>query len=389
VALLKALVFQKRGPELPALQAINSSLILDECAKDAAFISLVRDGIVKFRARHDRKTPRKLFEAMLDSNDHVHLGAWPELRIANSDSKERRKLALDYLSNKKITPTIAQSLSTSAIHRLDRAIALLDAIEISAKPTGGELACERCYPRPFKSEVEQSIARALNQKELKIAEPLRRLLDSLQSNADQHLKTRTDAYRAIDERTQDDTVTRRDARTLVSAAYSKLVAESLSEKPSFHSAYDSPIAMFAHKDGTTKEDVVIIPQGKLRDLTSLEFTWAEIEAAWKAAYGNHSERMPGLTGVALSSLAQKYAERNTYFGQLIGSGTRKLAAHEAGCLVLAGHWTLSGDLANALAAGTATAISLALGNPVDKAFKAIRVKHAQRVLRGFYDGCAS
>jgi hypothetical protein len=77
IAMLQSL--SDSPPQFATIQAINSKLLLDDCATSDEFLHLVREGRIHFRPLPDKTGPRQELLGRLRTERYLYLGAWPEL----------------------------------------------------------------------------------------------------------------------------------------------------------------------------------------------------------------------------------------------------------------------------------------------------------------------
>jgi hypothetical protein len=376
--LLQVLALARRGPVLTAIHAFNSSLV-HGCAEEGSFRTLIEHGRITFRARHDGRGPRQLFDAMLADPEYVYLGAWPEL----VNEKEARRATSALLRGQTNSTGLA-----SVDERMDRTLKILDSID-TAVSRYGALQAEKRYSASFKDVFEQRAARAQHGLDLEVGKFLAEL-----SRDDVPHGSRTEVYRELQQRAPD-ARTQAEATAFVDAISSAFVAESLGA--GLHTASESPVVGFAHADSVTSGSIVALRAEDVRSISQLTFSWDDIAQA--TAVSSHTVLGSGESEYAIKRLATIYGKGAAYLSAgTEGASTEAFAISAEQVKEVAKSPAVLSALASGGAATVAssdfafvgpvaTLIAAILGAVVAKAMKGKlerrRIKSARRELMSF------
>lgn len=298
-ALLRVACLSPEGAILPALQGANAAFVIDDCAKDDAFIKLVSEGVVKFRPRYGGASPLRIVEELLGSSGQVYVGAWPELLPDVDYNGEKRAAAHAYLNGDTGAPCDAESQS-----RIERVKEVESAIKFAVAHKNVRLEPELARGYRFK----ELYSRQLQLHSGRMPRDLALLLTQIASDQSVDTNKRTSLYYAIRGRTEDARLVKA-ARAFVNGVTHRVTAELMSMD--LHTAEEDPSSQYAHQTVPSDGRVFELDSRLVDEVGSLQITWRDINALHLSPHGTHG----AAARAAVSSLAEAHAKVH-----LVGEG---------------------------------------------------------------------
>ena len=372
------------GPVLPAVQAADFQLLLEwsDTGEFNAFRALVERGAISFRARSNGDGPREILAGLLDPSKPAVLAAWPEL-----DDADKRGAARAFLNGDTVTSGIE-----TVNERIERARQLFSSIGTKLESADPIPRYDNAFLDEVRTRGKSSELRPDTQDLLgKVAASVRRPAEGMSDRT--HLYLKIAQFHTSEE-------SQRQATDFVNAFHNSLVAKAL-RRP-LHTLQATALPAPDNSQGSVESSVVRIAGEDVERLSSLSFTWAEIDAV-ERAFSNRPG--PGNIAMILDDLADRFAERPVVVPELIAGATDGVfaavldqikaspsttgviagaaAGSAASTASVASGFVFAGPFGAALLAILMTAISAAVGNQIGRRIERSRLGHAHQVLSGW------